>query len=216
MTAKKLGAPKSTAGALEALKASIDSAVTAPEAEKQESSTRAARRAPASASSRCSTKSRSSRWTRWSRHRSRNFGLEKNRPYGDGVVSGYGTIDNRQVAVYSQDFTVFGGSLGEVHGQKITKIQDFALRTGVPRSEFPTPVGPEFRRASRPSPSSPRFPAQRCGLGRNPENLDDPRPVGGRRGLLPRAHGFHRHGGRHLADVHHRSRRHQGRSPART
>nr|WP_236683772.1 acyl-CoA carboxylase subunit beta [Demequina flava] len=66
------------------------------------------------------------------RHRSRNFGLDKNRPYGDGVVTGYGTIDGRQVAVYSQDFTVFGGSLGEVHGEKITKVQDFALRTGVP------------------------------------------------------------------------------------
>nr|WP_234983412.1 acyl-CoA carboxylase subunit beta [Demequina sp. NBRC 110053] len=67
-----------------------------------------------------------------SRHRSRNFGLDANRPYGDGVITGYGTIDGRQVAVFSQDFTVFGGSLGEVHGQKITKIQDFALRTGVP------------------------------------------------------------------------------------
>lgn len=66
------------------------------------------------------------------RHRSRNFGLDANRPYGDGVITGYGTIDGRQVAVYSQDFTVFGGSLGEVHGQKIAKVQDFALRTGVP------------------------------------------------------------------------------------
>jgi len=66
------------------------------------------------------------------RHRSRNFGLEANRPFGDGVVSGHGTIDGRQVCVYSQDFTVYGGSLGEVHGQKIAKAQDFALRTGVP------------------------------------------------------------------------------------
>lgn len=66
------------------------------------------------------------------RHRSANFGMDKNRPYGDGVVTGYGTIDGRQVCVYSQDFTVFGGSLGEVHGQKIAKVQDFALRTGVP------------------------------------------------------------------------------------
>ncbi|WP_129787051.1 acyl-CoA carboxylase subunit beta [Promicromonospora panici] len=65
-------------------------------------------------------------------HRSRNFGLEKKRIAGDGVVTGYGTIDGRQVCVYSQDFTVFGGSLGEVHGQKITKVQDLALRTGVP------------------------------------------------------------------------------------
>jgi propionyl-CoA carboxylase beta chain len=68
----------------------------------------------------------------FARHRSHNFGLDKSRPYGDGVITGYGTIDGRQVCVYSQDFTVFGGSLGEVHGQKIAKVQDFALRTGVP------------------------------------------------------------------------------------
>lgn len=68
----------------------------------------------------------------FARHRSTNFGLEARRPYGDGVVIGHGTIDGRRVCVYSQDFSVFGGSLGEVHGQKIAKIQDFALRTGVP------------------------------------------------------------------------------------
>jgi len=65
-------------------------------------------------------------------HRSRNFGLDKRRVPGDGVVTGHGTIDGRQVCVFSQDFTVFGGSLGEVHGQKIAKVQDLALRTGVP------------------------------------------------------------------------------------
>ncbi|PZR55120.1 methylmalonyl-CoA carboxyltransferase [Xylanimonas oleitrophica] len=65
-------------------------------------------------------------------HRSRNFGLDKKRIPGDGVVTGYGTVDGRQVCVFSQDFTVFGGSLGEVHGQKIAKVQDLALRTGVP------------------------------------------------------------------------------------
>ena len=66
------------------------------------------------------------------RHRSTAFGLGAKRVEGDGVVAGYGTIDGRQVAVYSQDFTVFGGSLGEAHGQKITKVMDLALRTGVP------------------------------------------------------------------------------------
>ena len=66
------------------------------------------------------------------KHRSRNFGLEAKRIAGDGVVTGHGTIDGRQVCVFSQDFTVFGGSLGEVHGQKIAKVQDLALRTGVP------------------------------------------------------------------------------------
>jgi propionyl-CoA carboxylase beta chain len=66
------------------------------------------------------------------RHRSHNFGLEKTRPYGDGVIIGYGTIDGRQVCVFAQDFTVFGGSLGEVFGEKICKIMDLALKTGVP------------------------------------------------------------------------------------
>lgn len=66
------------------------------------------------------------------RHRSTAFGLEKKRPYGDGVVTGYGTIDGRQVCVFSQDFTVFGGSLGEVYGEKITKVMDLAIKTGCP------------------------------------------------------------------------------------
>ena len=55
------------------------------------------------------------------RHRSRAFGLQDTRPYGDGVVTGYGTIDGRPICVFSQDFTVFGGSLGEVFGEKIVK-----------------------------------------------------------------------------------------------
>ena len=69
---------------------------------------------------------------RFVRHQSHNFGLEKKRIDGDGIVTGYGTIDGRQVCVYSQDFTVLGGSLGEAHGKKIQKIQDLALSTGVP------------------------------------------------------------------------------------
>jgi propionyl-CoA carboxylase beta chain len=66
------------------------------------------------------------------RHRSTAFGLDKNRPYGDGVVTGYGTVDGRQVCVFAQDFTVFGGSLGEVFGEKIVKVMDFALKVGCP------------------------------------------------------------------------------------
>ncbi|MGI5339702.1 acyl-CoA carboxylase subunit beta [Streptomyces sp. CA-181903] len=68
----------------------------------------------------------------FARHRSTNFGIERNRPYGDGVVTGYGTVDGRTVCVYSQDFTIFGGSLGEVYGEKIVKVMDFALKTGCP------------------------------------------------------------------------------------
>jgi propionyl-CoA carboxylase beta chain len=66
------------------------------------------------------------------RHRSHDFGLDRNRPYGDGVVTGYGTIDGRPVCVFSQDFTVYGGSLGEVYGEKIVKVMDHALKTGCP------------------------------------------------------------------------------------
>ncbi len=66
------------------------------------------------------------------RHRSTNFGQQNSRPYGDGVVTGYGTVDGRPVAVFSQDFTVFGGSLGEVFGEKIVKVMDLAAKVGCP------------------------------------------------------------------------------------
>ncbi len=65
-------------------------------------------------------------------HRTSTFGMDRQRPVGDAVVTGYGTIDGRQVCVFAQDFTVFGGSLGEVVAEKICKVMDLALRTGVP------------------------------------------------------------------------------------
>jgi len=65
-------------------------------------------------------------------HRSRDFGLDKEVYPGDGVVTGYGTIDGRLVYVFSQDFTVFGGSLSETHAEKICKIMDLALQNGAP------------------------------------------------------------------------------------
>src|SRR5215218_404401 len=68
----------------------------------------------------------------FARHRSTSFGMEKRRPYGDGVITGCGTIEGRPVCVFSQDVTVFGGSLGQVYGEKIVKIIDFALKTGCP------------------------------------------------------------------------------------
>ncbi|CAM3022017.1 propionyl-CoA carboxylase carboxyltransferase subunit [Paracoccus aminovorans] len=66
------------------------------------------------------------------RHRSTDFGMEDDRPYGDGVVTGWGTINGRMVYVFSQDFTVFGGSLSETHAQKICKIMDMAVQNGAP------------------------------------------------------------------------------------
>ena len=66
------------------------------------------------------------------RHRSHGMGLERSRPYTDGVVTGFGMIDKRRVCVFSQDFTVFGGALGEAHAEKIHKVMDLALSVGVP------------------------------------------------------------------------------------
>ena len=66
------------------------------------------------------------------KHRSSNFGLENKRPPGDGVITGHGTINGRTMYVFAQDFTVFGGALGEAHAQKICKVMDMAAKTGCP------------------------------------------------------------------------------------
>jgi propionyl-CoA carboxylase beta chain len=65
-------------------------------------------------------------------HRSSDFGTDQNKILGDSVTTGWGTINNRLVYVFSQDFTVFGGSLGEVHAEKVVKIMDMALKNGAP------------------------------------------------------------------------------------
>jgi len=65
-------------------------------------------------------------------HRSTDFGMEKTKFLGDGVVTGYGTIGGRLVYVFSQDFTVFGGSLSETHAEKIVKLMDLAIKNGAP------------------------------------------------------------------------------------
>lgn len=66
------------------------------------------------------------------KHRSKNFGLDKQVFYGDGVVTGYGTINGRLVYVFSQDFTVLGGSLAEAHAEKICRVMDLAMKNGAP------------------------------------------------------------------------------------
>ncbi len=66
------------------------------------------------------------------RHQSTAFGLDEKRPYGDGVVTGYGTIEGRLVYVFSQDFTVYGGSLGRAHADKIVRLMELALENGAP------------------------------------------------------------------------------------
>jgi acetyl-CoA carboxylase carboxyltransferase component len=66
------------------------------------------------------------------RHRATQFGMEKSQPFGDGVVTGFGEIDGRQVAAFAQDFSVFGGSLGEAYAEKMVKLMDLAERYGCP------------------------------------------------------------------------------------
>ena len=66
------------------------------------------------------------------RHRATGFGMEAKRPHGDGVVTGWGTVNERTVFVYAHDFRVFGGSLGEAHAAKIHKVMDLAAAAGAP------------------------------------------------------------------------------------
>ena len=83
------------------------------------------------------------------RHRTHDFDMQKNRPYGDAVVTGHGTIDDgRRVCVFSQDFTVFGGLLGEVMAEKMCKIMDLAAKIGCPVSGSMIPVARGSRRAT--------------------------------------------------------------------
>jgi len=65
-------------------------------------------------------------------HRTKDFGMENQQFYGDGVVTGYGTINGRLIYVFAQDFTVFGGSLSETHAEKICKVMDLAVNVGAP------------------------------------------------------------------------------------
>ena len=81
-------------------------------------------------------------------HRVEDFGLGDRKYLGDSVVTGWGTIDNRLVYVFSQDFTVFGGSLGQAHAQKIVKIMDMALKNGAPCLLY-TSQSPRDRTRSR-------------------------------------------------------------------
>src|SRR5579862_447912 len=71
-------------------------------------------------------------WDMFVEHRSHDFGIDRHRIPGDGVVTGYGTINGRLVFVFSQDFTVFGGALSEAHAEKICKIMDQAMKVGAP------------------------------------------------------------------------------------
>src|SRR2546423_973862 len=98
---------------------------------------------------------------RYVRHRESNFGMLDRRPYGDAVLTGYGTIFGRKVFVFSQDFTVFGGSLSEVFAAKICKVMDLALKYGCPRGPAGRPGAPGSRSRRRPPPPRRRWASPR-------------------------------------------------------
>lgn len=91
------------------------------------------------------------------RHRCTNFGQDKKSYLGDGVVTGYGTIDGRLVYVFAQDFTVFGGSLSETMALKICKVMDMAMKMGAPLSASMTRAAHVFRKASTHWPDIPKY-----------------------------------------------------------
>ena len=149
-------------------------------------------------------------------HRSTDFGLESQKFYGDGVITGHGKIDGRLVYVFSQDFTVFGGSLSESFAEKIVKIMDLAMRNGAPVIGLNDSGGaqdPGRRRLARWLRRD--FSAQYAGIRCHSTDLRRARPLRGRRSLLAGHHGFHVHGAGNVVHVRHRAERGEDRDPRR-
>ena len=149
---------------------------------------------------------------RYVRHRESNFGMLDRRPYGDAVVTGYGTIFGRRVFLFSQDFTVFGGSLSEVFAEKICKVMDLAAKYGCP-------VDRDQRLGRRPDPGRRRLArrlrgdllAERAVVGRDPADLARHGALRRRRRLLAGDDRLHPDGRGLVVHVHHRPRRREDR-----
>ena len=141
-------------------------------------------------------------------HRSTDFGMADQRILGDGVVTGYGTIDRRLVYVYSQDFTVFGGSLSETHAEKICKIMDLAMKNGAPVIGLNDSGGARIQEGVVSLGGyADIFLKQHPGVGRHSADQPDHGAVRGRGGLLAGHHRLHRHGEGYQLHVCHRPRR---------
>ena len=145
---------------------------------------------------------------RFVRHREVEFGMRERRPWGDAVVTGYGTVFGRPVCVFSQDFTVFGGSLSEVFAEKICKVMDMAVKVGCPVVGINDSGGARIQEGVVSLAGLRRdLLAQRAGLGRDPADLADPRAVRRRCRVLARDHGLRADGRGNVVHVHHRPRR---------
>ena len=131
--------------------------------------------------------------------RNRAPGLDE-KPYTDGVITGWGTIDGRKVFVFSQDFTVFGGALGEVFAEKIHKVMDMAARVGAPFIGLNDGAGARIQEGVVSlAMYGGIFLRNVQSLGRDPADQRDHGPVRRRRGLQPRADRLRVHGRRDLA-----------------
>ena len=164
------------------------------------SSMRAASCQRASGSTSCSTRNSFTELDAFVTHRASEFGLDEERYLGDGVVTGFGRIDGRLVFVYSQDFTVFGGSLSEAHAEKICKVMDLALENGAPIIGL-TDSGRRAHPGGRRQPRRLRrhLPAQHAGFGRRAADLARHGTLRRRRRVLAGDHRLRRHGRRHAA-----------------
>lgn len=138
-------------------------------------------------------------------HQVTDFGMAEKRFPGDGVVTGIGKINGRRVAVYAQDFTVLGGSFSQVQAQKINRIQDLALESGIAIVGLNDSGGrPRAGRCTKPGRLW-RGVRPKCqGVGCHPPDQRHYGSVCRWSGVLPRPHRFHCHGGRHLGHVPHR------------
>ena len=127
-------------------------------------------------------------------HRCTNFGQEKKHFLGDGVVTGYGTIEGRLVYVFAQDFTVFGGSLSETMAQKICKVMDMAMKMGAPVIGINDSGGARIQEG-----------INALSFGCHPTDFRYFRSVCRRCGLLSRPDGLHADDGRYILHVPHRT-----------
>ena len=144
--------------------------------------------------------------------RSTTFGMERSRPYGDGVVTGFGTIDGRAVAVFSQDFTVFGGSLGEAFAEKMVKLMDLAARYGCPVIGINDSAGARIQEGVEGLAGYGEvFFRNVRASGVVPQISDHRRALRRRRRLLAGDDRLRRHGRGHRPDVHHRAGCHPNR-----
>ena len=144
------------------------------------------------------------------RHRTYEFDMQKRRPWGDAVVTGWGTIDGRPVAVFSQDFTVFGGSLGEVMAEKMCKVMDLAAKIGAPVIGINDSGGARIQEGVVSLGAyGDVFVRNVQVLGGDPTDQPDHGPLRGRRRLLAGDDGLHLHGQGDLPHVHHGPRRDQ-------